>query len=132
MKVVLRCTVVVKVFRLRLTRTSKNGISWFSLNSIVKLIFGCLVLRYCRKLVATLSNNAKVSSTYEGCPIYLIRNGSSNRLRSVTNRDGSSFLCQFAIDFEIIHGLVMERAEDVGESSRSGRIVITRHTGDGW
>ena len=66
MKVVLRCTVVVKVFRLRLTRTSKNGISWFSSNSIVKLIFGCLVLRYCRNLVAeaTLSNNAKVSSTY--------------------------------------------------------------------
>ena len=47
-------------------RTSKNGISWFSSNLIVKLIFGCLVLRYCRNLVveARLSNNAKVSSTY--------------------------------------------------------------------
>ena len=57
---------MVKVFRLRLTRTSKNGISWFSSNSIVKLIFGCLVLRYYRNLVAeaTLSNNAKMSSTY--------------------------------------------------------------------
>ena len=57
---------MVKVFRLRLTRTSKNGISWFSSNSIVKLIFGCLVLRYCRNLVAeaTLSNNAKVSVAF--------------------------------------------------------------------
>ena len=35
-----------------------------------------------------------VRNTYlkEGCPIYTIRNGSSNRLRSVTDRDGSS-LC---------------------------------------
>ena len=31
-------------------------------------------------------------SLLEGCPIYTIRNGSSNRLRSVTDRDGSS-LC---------------------------------------
>ena len=31
-------------------------------------------------------------SSLEGCPIYSIRNGSSNRLRSVTGRDGSS-LC---------------------------------------
>ena len=42
----------MKLSRLRLIRTSKNGISRFSSNSIVKLISGCLVLRYCRNLAA--------------------------------------------------------------------------------
>ena len=65
-KVVLRCTGVVKLLRLRLMQTSKTGISWFSSSSSVNFILGCLVLRKCRKLaaVASVSNNENLSSTY--------------------------------------------------------------------
>ena len=41
-------------------------------------------------------------------------------------------VCQFAIYLKNNHGGVMNGGEDVGGSFRSGRIVSTRHTFDGW
>ena len=55
-----------------------------------------------------------------------------------TDRDDPSLpwrmvtVCQFAIYLKNNHGGVMYGGEDVGGSSRSGRIVSTRHSFDGW
>ena len=46
-----------KYERFKRNRKQNNGISWFSSNSIVKLIFGCLVLRYCSELKPSLNEN---------------------------------------------------------------------------
>ena len=40
-------------------------------------------------------------------------------------------VCQFAMGLENMFGVVMECGESVGGSSRSGRIVTTRHNRDG-
>ena len=55
-----------------------------------------------------------------------------------TDRDDLSLpwrivtVCQFAIDLKNNHGGAMYGGEDVGGSSRSGRIAMTRHYCDGW
>ena len=56
------------------------------------------------------------------------RDGSRRPVTTVTDGD----TLQFGIDFENIHGGVMACGENVGGSSRSGRIVTIRHYGYGW
>ena len=92
-----------------------------------------------------------VGHVVEGCPIHPICIGSPKWWRSVTDRDGSAafvssrhvvgslrsgrMVTSVAVcsqEKKNIHGVVMEWVVNFGASSRSGRIVTSRHIRDGW